>query len=169
MHHCFCLAPDRFPRCICVCVCFFQPSVVIKGWGVTWEEEKIIIIIIMLLIKKGNTLRHTKAITYFCKESFEEFPVLEVDVVKGRVGKRDGGDGGRNKVWKCYLGGLKIVWRPQGGIWFGFCLFVCFFRGRWSWVMSERVSQWVSPEWFHTDRCFDGWYRGCYCLYDDHC
>lgn len=52
----------------------------------------------MLLIKKGNTLRHTKAITYFCKESFEEFPVLEVDVVKGRVGKRDGGDGGRNKV-----------------------------------------------------------------------
>lgn len=37
-------------------------------------------------VKQGNTLRHTKAITYFCKESFEEFPVLEVDVVK-----REGG------------------------------------------------------------------------------
>ncbi len=49
---------------------------------------------IMLIIKR-HTQTH-KAITYFCKESFEEFPVLEVDVVKkkGRVGERGGGDGG---------------------------------------------------------------------------
>lgn len=38
-----------------------------------------------MLIIKRHTQTH-KAITYFCKESFEEFPVLEVDVVK-----REGG------------------------------------------------------------------------------
>lgn len=79
-----------------------------------------------------------------------------MDVVKGRVGKRDGGDGGgRNKVWKCYLGSLKIVWRPQEGIWFeeeGR------FRGGEAglWV-SKWVSGWVS-EWAPNDfiliRCF---------------
>lgn len=36
--------------------------------------------------KKRNTLKAHKAITYFCKESFEEFPVLEVDVVKEEGG-----------------------------------------------------------------------------------
>lgn len=35
--------------------------------------------------KRRYTQTH-KAITYFCKESFEEFPVLEVDVVR-----REGG------------------------------------------------------------------------------
>lgn len=35
---------------------------------------------------KRDTLKTHKAITYFCKESFEEFPVLEVDVVR-----REGG------------------------------------------------------------------------------
>lgn len=38
---------------------------------------------------KAYNKRHTqthKAITYFCKESFEEFPVLEVGVVKKEGG-----------------------------------------------------------------------------------
>jgi len=46
-----------------------------------------IIIIIMLVIKKRRRIHN--AITYFCKESLEEFPVLELDVVK-----KGGGDGG---------------------------------------------------------------------------
>lgn len=43
-------------------------------------------------VGRRNTQRH-KAITYFRKESFEEFPVLEVDVAK-REGLEETGEGG---------------------------------------------------------------------------
>lgn len=52
-------------------------------------------ITIILIIKEKHAQTH-KAITYFCKESFEEFPVLEVDVVK----KEGGGDGGEEQGMK---------------------------------------------------------------------
>ena len=49
-----------------------------------------------------DTQKTHRQTTYFCKESLEEFPVLELDVVKQKRGEGRGDEGG-TKLSKCVL------------------------------------------------------------------